>query len=854
MCARITGSNRWLFLFPERTGPGQEERTVVSPTCFRSPPSLAENLLRLAVLGLALLAVGSSAHACGPFFPNNLLDRGDEAVLVAPLADFARELERLKLATCRFDYVRATNGYAAQTCDAEMLDLTAALKRAKVSPEESARIIEGHRVNRQKLSEYLVALEAWESKAWMDADENTPTRRGPAPAPPDFDEVPGLPGEFADYFEGASAFQNPDADEDAARIAWERLLARPAAERKYKSTWAAFMLGKIHEETDDDKALEYYQMARELAKHGFADSTGLAAASIGWEARICYRNGEFGKAINLYLEQLAAGDTSAATSLRLTALAALDDRAQLQRLATDPAARQVITSYLVSWRGAGWSYEEEQKRSNELVIGWLNAIEAAEVKDVELAEKLALAAYQGGAFDEAQRWIKRSGSSLLAQWLQAKLLLRSGKVAPAAGLLAKVSRSFPAELPGTNAPVSFDETLSSEINPWDHDNISIGKQVLGELGVVRLARREYAEALDALLHSGYWMDAAYVAERVLTTDELKVYVERNWPEAKSRSTSEVEPTSGEAASEEEVASKRTAKDIRYLLGRRLTRDMRAREAREYYPEEQRSSFDELVLKLDSGWNESLPVEERARSLFQAAIIARTNGMELLGTEVGPDWHYHDGQFESELSAELRTNENFKVLPASADELRRATGHRADPEVRFHYRYQAAFLAWEAAKLMPNNSDETARMLCTAGSWLKGRDPATADIFYKALVRRCRQTAIGEQADKMRWFPVLDADGEPIPYRPRVPIMEAQASAEPATESSEVLSNSSAAANIYVVHRGDSLAMIAQAAGVTVKQIVESNPGLEPARLKVGQRILIPESSSEPESESWEVPP
>src|SRR5208283_54452 len=35
--------------------------------------------------------------ACGPFFPNNLLDAGDQAVLQAPVTDFRRELERMKL-------------------------------------------------------------------------------------------------------------------------------------------------------------------------------------------------------------------------------------------------------------------------------------------------------------------------------------------------------------------------------------------------------------------------------------------------------------------------------------------------------------------------------------------------------------------------------------------------------------------------------------------------------------------------------------------------------------------------------------------------------------------------------------
>jgi hypothetical protein len=103
-----------------------------------------------------------------------------------------------------------------------------------------------------------------------------------------------------------------------------------------------------------------------------------------------------------------------------------------------------------------------------------------------------------------------------------------------------------------------------------------------------------------------------------------------------------------------------------------------------------------------------------------------------------------------------------LLPASEDELRRASVPAADPDERFHYRFLAAAMAWQAALLMPDNSDATARVLCEAGNWIKYRDPQRADVFYKALVRRCRKTAIGDQADKMRWFPVLDASGNPIP--------------------------------------------------------------------------------------------
>jgi len=59
--------------------------------------------------------------------------------------------------------------------------------------------------------------------------------------------------------------------------------------------------------------------------------------------------------------------------------------------------------------------------------------------------------------------------------------------------------------------------------------------------------------------------------------------------------------------------------------------------------------------------------------------------------------------------------------------------------------------------MPDESDETARVLCIAGSWLKLKDPETADRFYKALVLRCGKTTLGKEADKRRWFPKISVE-------------------------------------------------------------------------------------------------
>ena len=99
-----------------------------SPSCFW------EKLLRLAALGLALLCLAATnVRACCPSFPNNLLDLGDNAVLLAPVAEFERELERMKLAPARF-HAKPTKDeqtHRKQSLDAEMADLSAALRRAK---------------------------------------------------------------------------------------------------------------------------------------------------------------------------------------------------------------------------------------------------------------------------------------------------------------------------------------------------------------------------------------------------------------------------------------------------------------------------------------------------------------------------------------------------------------------------------------------------------------------------------------------------------------------------------------------------------------------------------------------------
>ena len=686
-----------------------------------------------ALVGALLYA--QSTFACGPDFPNSFLISGDSSLFTAPIASFCQELHRIDVAKPAFSANPATNGHVAQSIELELQDLRRALSNSGVSPRERDVILRQHREEREKLGRKLRST----TRSEEFEDE-------PRPEPIKVEEakvVSGLPDEFANYFRGLLLYHNGKTNE--ARVSWNKVLGLEASERKFRSTWAAYMLGRSW--GDDPKAIPRFQQVRQLARDGYVDSLGLSAASLGWEARVHFKAGQYAESIDLYLAQLATGDDTALNSLQWVAAKALGaDIETLQKLARNTKSQRVLTAYLIS--RSHYSYDAGDPYS-EVTRPWLEAVESVGIRDLASAERLALAAYQTGEMEAAKRWLKVSGASPLSQWLGAKLLLREGKAKEAATLLAQISKDFPTSVADSEHSKRIEDDLY--LQHGEYDATAAGQQIRGEMGALHLARREYVQALDALVRAGFWMDGAWVAESVLTVDELKMYVDRNWPETKKP---------GKEGEDNTATVDSASRDIRHLLARRLTRLNRGNEAREYYPEELHENFDQLATALRKGWDQSLPPDQRAAQLWQAAQTARANGLQLLGTELAPDYFLYDGNFEHGPSLQERTNaERNVVLRMSPDELRRAQAHAADPDSRFHYRYVAADLAWHAAELMPNDSEFTAVVLCRAGTWIKYLDPQAADRYYKALVRRCRHTEIGAEADRMRWFPSLDAENK-----------------------------------------------------------------------------------------------
>lgn len=732
---------------------------------------------RIATGAAALLSISTATFAlwaCGPYFPNWILGR-DEIFLNSPGGVLRVEIERLKLPADPFHALSAEDPWQ-QTADADAADLQKALGKDGMPPEKRAEIVTRHAELRKLLHDFAL------NTANAGHPENGMETPAPAPIPAGTAAPAGLPGEIADYLQGAIAYHQgrlPDAT-----AAWQRLLHRPAAERRLRSTWAAFMLGKVALKGDRKDAVHWFQSTREMAAHGFEDSLGLAAASLGWEARAERDLGHFDRALALYARQARSGDTTALSSLQFVCRQAFQKGPDaLNPIARSADARDVMTAFLVSDHHGPWelSYADPDAdaaaKAKPAVApdaaAWLKAIKVAMIKDVSGAERLAWAAYQGGDFAAAQEWVQRAPADAtaapMARWVRAKLLLRDGKVAEAQKLLDEVARTLPSPTP---------EDLERYDPSQDAGKVATPALAHGENGALLLTQGHYTEALEHFLHGGFWMEGAYISERLLTVDELKKFVDAGWPERvtsdrvadPNREPGDTESIGLYAAGVDAPDLPKLTHTLRYLLGRRLVRSGRLGDARPYMPADVLPYLEALDKALREGHDTARPADQRARSLFQAACITRKKGMEIAGTENEPDWlALYGGNYELPTFPEdVAKRADNSVLKPAADEKERAGKSRVEPEKRFHYRYRAADLTREAAALLPDGAEDKARMLSTGGGWLKARDPEAAEPFLKALVSCCATTKLGKQAQRTHNLPEAPECSVEVPEVTGVP--------------------------------------------------------------------------------------
>jgi tetratricopeptide (TPR) repeat protein len=573
-----------------------------------------------------------------------------------------------------------------------------------------------------------------------------------------------LPASVRLYTAGAVDFHKGDRSKAISRF--QTILDLPANDRRDREVWAAYMLGRIYASKGEIvKASKSFALTRDFVTEGAPDPLGLAVASYGEEARLHLDRArelqkskkksakqlqkyghEIASATALYAEQAAHGSKIGIDSLRMVTDEVLGDEATIEASICDPTVQKLLVDRLLAdYAGPP---EASSDPGNSQLTQVVSATQKCRDQHLDNADQLAAIAYRSGDYHLAQRLVARA-TGPLASWVQARLSMQQGNITEAAKYYAEASKAFPA---------------STDANSPD---AGIKAFLTGQNSVLTLARGEYVDALEQLYPyaASFQGDVAYIAERVLTVDELKTFVD-------THTDTQVQPVvslanlpapfgfNSEGAETETQSGtdngRATADHLRDLLARRLVRAGRYQEALNYAPalevkpstpaamprvspggaafavspaqsspnsgvvakvrrhrhrrdfsEPPNDAIAEYVQALNDA-NAARSNVDRARALYRAAAMAGDfrSGAKIMGTDGPPD-------YVNPFLWGVSTDGQF----FSKGERQRYNDSAAQPNFRYHYIFVGADEAIRAADLLPPRSQAFAAVLCNATSWM-----------------------------------------------------------------------------------------------------------------------------------------
>ncbi|HEX7815784.1 hypothetical protein [Dyella sp.] len=729
---------------------------------------------RKAIAACALLGLaGAVAWACGPMFPNQLLDNRQATLKAVPVNSFAFEVRQLLPATDQLKPVEAdTSIYADEKKIKPDLGITdaqqAIVDKIHTIDDDVAAYAAGKDLP-EDIRLYAVGASLFNRA--MDSCGNTKGEGG--------EDGFQVDGNAADVAAADKGLNEADTNGGRARFCtdfnttmldkavtyFERVLALPAGQAKSRSVWAAYMLGRIHAvralayagsptqfKQERDAAAKSFELVRTRALAGDSDTQGLGVASFGEEAQLfLYNNGklcswsdfynakdcatrmapsDLKHAIALYSAQAGHHSDNAMRSLEQIAYAITQSPPLTRQMVDGPLSQRLLVAYVLA-RHSDSSVGDSPATSDSApaapekdskVATLVDAIVAAGGEPAVGADRLAALCYEAGRYDLAAKLLDKTHGPLTS-WLRAKLALQKGDMAAAAAAYAEAAKAFPkADDPQAN------------IEP------SNTQLILGEQGVLALARGEYVEAMGHLFDAavrvggdgnqyngeeadpddagtGYANDMNFVAERVLTVDELKSFVDAHAPASPAPQPKADKNAEGGGYSVIPVAD-----SLRWLLARRLMRAGRYDEALAYFPASGDSRFGNVDLRAKAKeYAQDLHDAEhrwtdigKAQAAYAAAAIARANGMEILGYEQNPDFTDNGGSFPG---GSGQDEKSMKQTFVTDGERQRYDQSQAKPNQRFHYRYLAVDQASRAADLLPPRSQAFAAVLCKATGWM-----------------------------------------------------------------------------------------------------------------------------------------
>jgi tetratricopeptide (TPR) repeat protein len=534
-----------------------------------------------------------------------------------------------------------------------------------------------------------------------------------------FDRGALLPASVRLYTAGAVDFHKGDSAQAIRRF--KAILDLPASERRDREVWAAYMLGRLYVRKGEiGEASKSFALTRELANNGAPDPLGLGVASFGEEARLHLKRAqalqkaepmsskqrrendhEIVAAVRLYAEQAAHGSTIGIDSLRdvIDEVLGYDSDAAI----CDPMVQQLLVTRTLN--ADTWSRDNRVIPSTPQISGLVRSVQKCGSGNLIAADRLAAIAYRDGDYKLAHT-LATQMTTPLAMWVQARLAMQKGDVGEAAKYYAAASKAFPSSGDASEADQRAKALL------------------VGESGVLTLSRGEYVDALEQLYPyaATFWGDVAYIAERVLTVDELKTFVDTHkntqFNSAVSLDNLALLPDQPTASTPGDSEKNNSPADwLPDLLARRLVRAGRYQEALKYFPRPaaEAAPFADYAEALDHANIDKSNVD-RARGWYRAATLAGDfkSGNKIMGTEGPPDNYSEPAlSFSGIGQMELRPDDRF----VTDGERQRFEASPPKPNFRYHYLFVGVDEAIHAADLLPLRSQAFAAVLCHATSWM-----------------------------------------------------------------------------------------------------------------------------------------
>jgi hypothetical protein len=210
--------------------------------------------------------------------------------------------------------------------------------------------------------------------------------------------------------------------------------------------------------------------------------------------------------------------------------------------------------------------------------------------------------------------------------------------------------------------------------------------------------------------------------------------------------------------------------LRSLLARRLMRAGRGKEALAYYhdPAVAKDARAYVDARDDAGgaWWPS----HRARAWFQAAQMARTRGMEIMGTEGAPDQGAMQGDYDVGIGQAMLPPAGTALV--TDGERKRFADSAPQPDIRFHYRYLATDAAEHAADQLPHTSQAYAATLCWAvnyadsmvtGDWLEKDAAMISDPIWRDHILASAAQAKQAEGRASSLYQRYVRTGPPVPF-------------------------------------------------------------------------------------------